>query len=369
MAQMIDDIIIGQSAPAKDLKQLIEVVAGANTNVLVLGETGTGKELVARALHARSGRKGKLVSVNCAAIPTELLESELFGHEKGAFTGADKARAGRFEMAKGGTLFLDEIGDMPIALQSKLLRALEEKTIQRVGGGADVAVDFRLICATHQKIEQKVDDGSFRSDLYFRINVFPVQVPTLAERSVDIPLISNAILRQFGQEQSTDAPQFDESAWKQLSRYPWPGNIRELRNVLERATVLFPGETINGDEVKQNLLRLKVPDRREEQDVLWSASADLAGISADETNGIGHSIPHPSHYSDWFSYFETIDLRRHLRDVEVVLIEAALEKHQGMVSKAAKVLKLQRTTLIEKMKKLLIEKPHIAESKEEIGRL
>ena len=158
MALSVDEIIIGQSAPVKDLRRLIEVVAVAKTNVLVLGETGSGKELVARALHAQSGRKGKLVSVNCAAIPSELLESELFGHEKGAFTGADKVRAGRFEMAKGGTLFLDEIGDMPLPLQAKLLRALENKAVQRVGGGEDVPVDFRLICATHQKIEQKVDE-------------------------------------------------------------------------------------------------------------------------------------------------------------------------------------------------------------------
>lgn len=357
VAQTVDDIIIGQSAPVKDLKRLIEVVATASTNVLVLGETGTGKELVARALHAQSGRRGKLVSVNCAAIPSELLESELFGHEKGAFTGADKARAGRFEMAKGGTLFLDEIGDMPLALQSKLLRALEDKAIQRVGGGDDVPVDFRLICATHQKIEQKVDEGSFRADLYFRINVFPVQVPTLAERSVDIPLIAEAILGQMTADQNIVKPQLDESAWSELSRYPWPGNIRELRNVLERAAVLFAGQAITGTHVKENLLRLKVPDRREEQDALWAASEDLMGIDGSASPIIEQPLPHPSHYSDWFSYFDTIDLRRHLRDVEVVLIEAALEKSEGMVSHAANALKLQRTTLIEKMKKLMIERP------------
>ena len=357
VAQTVDDIIIGQSAPVKDLKRLIEVVATASTNVLVLGETGTGKELVARALHAQSGRRGKLVSVNCAAIPSELLESELFGHEKGAFTGADKARAGRFEMAKGGTLFLDEIGDMPLALQSKLLRALEDKAIQRVGGGDDVPVDFRLICATHQKIEQKVDEGSFRADLYFRINVFPVQVPTLAERSVDIPLIAEAILGQMTADQNIVKPQLDESAWSELSRYPWPGNIRELRNVLERAAVLFAGQAITGTHVKENLLRLKVPDRREEQDALWAASEDLLGIDGGTSSIVEQPLPHPSHYADWFSYFDTIDLRRHLRDVEVVLIEAALEKSEGMVSHAANALKLQRTTLIEKMKKLMIERP------------
>lgn len=361
MALSVDEIIIGQSAPVRDLRRLIEVVAVAKTNVLVLGETGSGKELVARALHAQSGRKGKLVSVNCAAIPSELLESELFGHEKGAFTGADKVRAGRFEMAKGGTLFLDEIGDMPLSLQAKLLRALENKAVQRVGGGEDVPVDFRLVCATHQKIEQKVEDGSFRSDLYFRINVFPVNVPTLAERNVDIPLIADAILNKMADEQMMAKPKLDESAWAELSRYTWPGNVRELRNVMERATVLFAGQTITGTHVRENLLRLKVPNRKEEQEALWAASQDLMGIDfGGGTPGGTPSeapLPHPAHYADWFNYFDSIDLRRHLRDVEAVLIEAALEKSDGMVSQAANALKLQRTTLIEKMKKLLIERP------------
>ncbi|MDB2323968.1 sigma-54 dependent transcriptional regulator [Alphaproteobacteria bacterium] len=370
MALSVDEIIIGQSAPVKDLRRLIEVVAVAKTNVLVLGETGSGKELVARALHAQSGRKGKLVSVNCAAIPSELLESELFGHEKGAFTGADKVRAGRFEMAKGGTLFLDEIGDMPLSLQAKLLRALENKVVQRVGGGEDVPVDFRLVCATHQKIEQKVDDGSFRSDLYFRINVFPVNVPTLAERKVDIPLIADVILNKMADEEMMAKPKLDESAWAELSRYTWPGNVRELRNVMERATVLFAGQTITGTHVRENLLRLKVPNRKEEQEALWAASQDLMGIDfGGETSGgtPGEApseapLPHPAHYADWFSYFDSIDLRRHLRDVEAVLIEAALEKSDGMVSQAANALKLQRTTLIEKMKKLLIERPNPTKS-------
>ena len=173
----IDGIILGQSAQARELRRLVEVVAPSASSVLVQGETGTGKEMVAEAIHAMSGRKGKLVTVNCAAIPAELLESELFGHEKGAFTGADKARQGRFELADNGTLFLDEIGDMPLELQSKLLRALESRKIQRVGGSDDIEVDFRLVCATHQNIESFVDKGSFRADLFYRINVFPILLP------------------------------------------------------------------------------------------------------------------------------------------------------------------------------------------------
>ena len=177
----IDEIILGNSLTVKEMKKLIEMVSKSNTTVLIQGETGTGKELVAEALHVASGRKGDNISVNCAAIPSELLESELFGHEKGAFTGADRARAGRFEQADNGTIFLDEIGDMPLPLQSKLLRVLESRKIQRVGSNKEIKVDFRLVCATHQNLDKKVEKGEFRADLFYRINVFPIEVPTLPQ--------------------------------------------------------------------------------------------------------------------------------------------------------------------------------------------
>ncbi len=351
----IDDIIIGKSVAMKEVKNLVQAVAETPTTVLVQGETGTGKEVISRAIHELSGRKGKLISVNCAAIPSELLESELFGHEKGSFTGAEKTRLGRFEQSNGGTLFLDEIGDMPIPLQSKLLRALEQRVIQRVGGNEEIEIDFRLVCATHQNMQTKIDEGLFRSDLFYRINVFPIQVPSLSERAVDIPLLVKAISSQIP---NLSIPQFDETGLAELSRYPWPGNVRELRNVIERASVLFPESKINNNNVRQNLLRLKVPNRNEEQSLLWDATADLLSEEENqELQGVEKPIPLPSHYKDWFSYFDNIDLRRHLRDVEVVLIEAALDKTDGMVSKAASSLKLRRTTLIEKMKKLMIEKP------------
>ena len=351
----IDDIIIGKSVAIEEVKNLVQAVAKTSTTVLVQGETGTGKEVISRAIHELSGRKGKLISVNCAAIPSELLESELFGHEKGSFTGAEKTRLGRFEQSNKGTLFLDEIGDMPIPLQSKLLRALEQRVIQRVGGNDEIEIDFRLVCATHQNIETKIDEGLFRSDLFYRINVFPVQVPSLSERVVDIPDLVREISEQTD---GISLPNFDETGLSELSRYPWPGNVRELRNVIERASVLFQGSKITNKHVRENLLRLKVPNREEEQSLLWDATADL--LDEDEIKNISEMekpIPQPSHYKDWFSYFETIDLRRHLRDVEVVLIEAALEKSDGGVSQAATSLKLRRTTLIEKMKKLMIKKP------------
>ena len=272
---VLDDLLVGQSAPMREVKRLIELAAPSTTTILVQGETGTGKELVAQAVHNLSGRKGKLVSVNCSAIPAELLESELFGHEKGAFTGAEKTRAGRFEMASGGTLFLDEIGDMPLALQSKLLRALENRTIQRVGGGIDVDVDFRLVCATHQNIEADIEAGKFRADLFYRINVFPITMPALASRAVDIPALLAAMMKS-GKPNHAGQPIFTEGAHAEMMRYPWPGNVRELRNLLERACLLFPGRQIEQADVKNNLLRIKVPEPVEEQEALWAATTNLA---------------------------------------------------------------------------------------------
>ena len=349
----ISNLISGISAPANELKRLMSVVAPSGSSALILGPTGSGKELVSKGIHAASGRKGPLISVNCAAIPTELLESELFGHEKGAFTGADKSRAGRFEQSNGGTLFLDEIGDMPLSLQSKLLRALENKTIQRVGGDKEIKIDLRLICATHQNIEKYIDEGKFRADLYFRINVFPIVVPSLAERIVDIPVIVEFMLTELKKD-GENIPKLNQSAYQELGRYNWPGNIRELRNVIERATVLFPNQEITGQHVRENLLKLKVPDPQIENDAVWDATSNLSFEDIDEENSLSPSLPHPSHYKDWFLYFDNIDIRRHLIDVEEVLIKAAIEKSGGHITKASECLKLNRTTLIEKMKKLSI---------------
>ena len=350
--------LIGQSAAMRDVRRLIEIAAPAKTTVLVLGDTGTGKELVARSVHAQSARKGELVSINCSAIPADLLESELFGYEKGAFTGAEKTRNGRFEMASGGTLFLDEIGDMPLPLQAKLLRAIESKHIQRVGGGKDIPIDLRLVCATHQNIEADIDAGKFRADLFYRINVFPIKLPTLAERAVDIPQIIAALCSAIKtQGELIGMPEFDDSALQEFTRYPWPGNVRELRNVIERACLLFPDKTVDAKKVREYLLRLRAPEVSEEQDALLAATADLDPTGDKAEVNADMPLPHPSHYRDWFAYFDAIDVRRHLQEVEIVLIEAALAKSNGMISHAADALKLRRTTLIEKMKKFMIEKP------------
>ncbi len=356
--QEIEEIILGNSLVIKEMKKLIEMVSSSNTTVLIQGETGTGKELVAEALHVASGRKGNNISVNCAAIPSELLESELFGHEKGAFTGADRLRVGRFEQANDGTIFLDEIGDMPLPLQSKLLRVLEGRKIQRVGSSKEIDVNFRLVCATHQDLDKKVEKGEFRADLFYRINVFPIDVPTLAARKVDVPVLIQGIIEKIKFSGEEIKVNFSDDALKVLSNYNWPGNVRELRNVIERASVLFNDRSVSGENVKENLLKLKVPDPEEEQDELWAATTDLVEATNDENGKELESlpIPKPEQYKDWFLYYDKMDLRRHLSEIEIVMIEAALEKTDGMVSQASDALKLRRTTLIEKMKKYGISK-------------
>ena len=353
----INKLIDGESPATKSMKNLIAMVSQTDSTALILGETGTGKDIVAQAIHKCSRKKGPFITVNCAAIPSELLESELFGHEKGSFTGADKLRKGRFEQSSGGSLFLDEIGDMPLPLQAKLLRAIESKSIQRVGGADDIKIDLRLICATHRDLEKKVESGEFRADLFFRINVLPINVPSLAERRTDIPNLQSTLLTNMKIDQ-TLKPIFTPDAITALCKHNWPGNVRELKNVIERACIIFPGKEITSSNIYENLLRLKVPTVAEEQEALWEMTSDLSGITNLEENELSNNLedylPHPKNYKNWFSFYDEIDLRRHLQDVEIVLIEEALEKTNNKVALAADKLKLRRTTLIEKMKKYSI---------------
>ena len=353
----INKMIDGESTETKSMKNLIAMVSQTDSTTLILGETGTGKDIVAQAIHKCSNKKGPFITVNCAAIPSELLESELFGHEKGSFTGADKQRKGRFEQSSGGSLFLDEIGDMPLPLQAKLLRAIESKTIQRVGGTQDIKIDLRLICATHRDLEKKVENGEFRADLFFRINVLPINVPSLAERRTDIPNLQKTLLSNLKVDE-TQKPIFTPDAITALCKHNWPGNVRELKNVIERACIIFPGKEITSTNIYENLLRLKVPTVAEEQEALWDMTSDLSGITNLEENKLSNNLedylPHPKNYKNWFSFYDEIDIRRHLQDVEIVLIEEALEKTNNKVALAADKLKLRRTTLIEKMKKYSI---------------
>ncbi len=345
-----------------ELKKLVTIVAPSLAPVILTGETGVGKDIVAQDIHRQSMRTGPFVAINCAAIPAELLESELFGYEKGAFTGADRARAGRFEMSNGGTLFLDEVGDMPLALQSKLLRTLENHCIQRIGGAHEIKLDLRLICATHKNVENMVEDGRFRADLYYRLAAFPIEVPPLSERSDDIPALLDAMtLTYLDRQPEAAAPHFAPSAIAALKAYAWPGNVRELRNVLERAFVLFAGREVSGQHITENLLRLRLPgpSPKAELDALWEAAAMFENAADDLPEDLlQKSPPAPEDFRNWFLHHDEIDLRGFVRDVEVVLIEAALTAKSGLVSHAADALKLRRTTLIEKMKKLMIERPN-----------
>ncbi|MFM9075636.1 MAG: sigma-54-dependent transcriptional regulator [Bacteroidota bacterium] len=243
----------GASPELEEVRRLIDKVAPTDARVLILGPNGTGKELVARSLHENSARSsGPFIEVNCAAIPSELIESELFGHEKGAFTSAIKQRAGKFELAEGGTLFLDEIGDMSLAAQAKVLRALQENRITRVGGDKDIPVNVRVVAATNKDLRKEIEPGRFREDLYHRIGVIIIHVPALAERKTDIPLLVEKFLRDLAEEHGSKPKKVTDEAIKGLQAYGWPGNIRELRNVIERLVILS-GSEITGSDVKKYL--------------------------------------------------------------------------------------------------------------------
>ena len=341
-----ENLIIGSSSLIEKLREEISKVCKTPTTVLILGATGTGKELVAREIHQQSGVKGSYTAINCAAIPSELIESELFGHEKGSFTGADRARPGRFEQAKNGTLFLDEIGDMPLDLQSKLLRVLEDKTYQRIGGQNSLEVSARLVFATHQNIKKQVDDGKFRADLYYRINVFPINTPNLSERIDDLPLLINFLLKDIITRLSVSKPKIDQNAIELLKSYSWPGNVRELRNYLERFVILSGKENISAQLVSELLGNSLNINKVEEAEALWDATNPIEGIP---------NISDTQDFNEEFSKLiesKGFNLKKYLVEIEKDIIKVAMKKTKGSVSAAARQLGIQRTTLIEKIKKI-----------------
>jgi sigma-54 specific flagellar transcriptional regulator A len=326
--------LTGNCSQLREIQALIRHVALTDANVLLLGESGTGKEVVARSVHHLSLRTDRpFIAVNCGAIPPELLESELFGHEKGAFTGAISTRKGRFELAEGGTLFLDEIGDMPLPMQVKLLRVLQERCYERVGGTKTLQSNVRLIAATHQDLEKKIGEGKFRMDLFYRLNVFPIELPPLRDRPDDIPhLIKEFAIRMELEHRSPAI--FDESAIKALCMHPLPGNVRELENLVERLAILYPGETITHNKLP---VRYQIP--------LNDAASGI--------NGTDNVIPAVD--TMFVDLSSDIDLKQYLNDLEKKIIETALTNANGVVAKAAKALSLQRTTLVEKIKKFAIQ--------------
>ncbi|MDH5361080.1 MAG: sigma-54 dependent transcriptional regulator [Gammaproteobacteria bacterium] len=325
--------MVGRSPAMQNIRQLMSQVADSEANVLVLGESGTGKEVVARCLHNHSSRADKpFVPVNCGAIPAELLESELFGHEKGAFTGAISSRKGRFELAEGGTLFLDEIGDMSLNMQVKLLRVLQERVFERVGGNKSISADVRIVAATHRNLEQLIQQGLFREDLYYRLNVFPIDMPPLRERSGDIPPLVNELLNRISQEQRGQIS-LSSQALDVLGQYAWPGNVRELSNVVERLVIMYPEQLIGVEQLPAKLLESV---RRGEQ------------IEPSLDEGMHSEADYSDHYR---LPGNGIDLKKHLSDVECSLIKQALDESGGIVAHAAKRLHLRRTTLVEKLRK------------------
>ena len=349
----IDSKIIGASSPAVNLKKLVTHLADSESPVIVYGPTGSGKELVAEALHSESRRKGKFIALNCAAIPHDLIEAELFGYEKGAFTGAISSTPGKFEQANGGTMFLDEIGDMPHALQIKLLRVLERPVISRIGGKKETRLNVRIVCATHKNLEDLVRKKEFREDLLFRLAVFPINVPSLAERAYDIPALFTHFVNQKTKSNGKIPPALTEDAYQTLKEYSWPGNIRELRNVVERAITFFPSKVVNGSDVEKFLLKFNqgIIDHATEQATVLEEFDKLVFSNSSENKQNSIGLPDPQDFANWFDTNNVVDLRAFLRDIEITFIKAAMKRNNDNTSEAAKDLKLLRTTLIEKIKK------------------
>ncbi|MBV0934041.1 sigma-54 dependent transcriptional regulator [Marinobacterium weihaiense] len=340
---------VGQSKPVREIRQLITQVAPRDISVLITGESGTGKEVVARCLHEHSPRcDGPFVPVNCGAIPSELLESELFGHEKGAFTGAISSRPGRFELANGGTLFLDEIGDMPLPMQVKLLRVIQERQFERVGGSKTQEVDVRIVAATHKNLELMIEAGQFREDLYYRLNVFPIEMPALRDRLEDLPLLINNLCGQLDEGCSL---QFHPAALASLQRHPWPGNVRELANLIERLSIIHPGGVIGVSELPPKFRHVEEPDpaRYEQLSLPNTVETEpaMAAVNRTGTLDLSTTLALPD---------EGIDLKGWLESQEQALIRQALDACKQVVSKAARLLQIRRTTLVEKMRKYGIER-------------
>ncbi|MEW9797547.1 sigma-54 dependent transcriptional regulator [Alteromonas sp. CYL-A6] len=349
--------LVGKSEQIQVVRRLVEQVAPTDATVLILGESGTGKEVIARNVHFMSERRdGPFIPVNCGAIPGELLESELFGHEKGAFTGAISARKGRFELAEGGTLFLDEIGDMPMQMQVKLLRVIQERTYERVGGNRPLQCNVRLIAATHRDLEAMIREDKFREDLYYRLNVFPIDSPALRQRRDDIPLLLQELNSRI-QGDGVEGVRFTERAIASLMEHEWAGNVRELSNLVERLSILYPGDIVDIQDLPAKYQYGDVepyePDypeellEREAFNQLFAESAAAEERAEQETADevVSSSLPE-----------DGVNLKEYLSELEITLIRQALEQQDWVVARAADKLGMRRTTLVEKMRKYDIQR-------------
>lgn len=326
--------LIGNSEGMQRVRSMIEKVAETDATVLVRGESGTGKELVARELHEKNSTRstGAFVAVNCAALPSELIESELFGHEKGAFTGAAARRQGKFEQANGGTLFLDEIGDMSSNVQAKLLRALEERRIERLGSNDSIPVDVRIVSATHRPLEQEIEKGNFRADLFYRLRVVTIDIPPLRDRREDIPLLAEQFTRTAAERYSLPLRQIAPSALRRLVDYDWPGNVRELKNTIDRAAIMAEGEELRAEDLPEEI----IPRTQKAMGAEQQAAGD------------GLSVPF------------TADFREDRREFERRYISRCLEHTQGNVTRAAEILGMHRQSLQHKLRQLGLGRRYVS---------
>ncbi|SHI10515.1 sigma-54 dependent transcriptional regulator [Ferrimonas marina] len=343
--------LVGRSESVAHVRHLISQVAATDASVLVTGESGTGKEVVARNIHYLSAqRDGPFIPVNCGAIPPDLLESELFGHEKGAFTGAISTRKGRFELAEGGTLFLDEIGDMPAHMQVKILRVLQERSFERVGGSAPIKSNVRIVAATHRNLEQMIERGEFREDLFYRLNVFPIEMPALRERTEDIPLLLNELVSRIEGE-GKGMVRFTRRAIDSLVEHPWSGNVRELSNLVERMVILCPGGMVDVNDLPMKYRHVEVPEftveypeEDQERDMMAALFSGDEPVEIPEQR-FSNELPE-----------DGLNLKDMLAELEVDMIRQALDQGQNVVARAAELLGMRRTTLVEKMRKYGLSK-------------
>ncbi|GGB10448.1 sigma-54 dependent transcriptional regulator [Agarivorans gilvus] len=363
--------LIGKGIAIQEIRHLIEQVAGKEANVLILGESGTGKEVVAKAIHDHSARcEGPFVPINCGAIPPDLLESELFGHEKGAFTGAFAMRKGRFELAEGGTLFLDEIGDMPMPMQVKLLRVLQERQFERVGGSKPIHADVRVVAATHRHLERMIEQEKFREDLYYRLNVFPIEMPSLRERQDDIPLLLQELVNRHEEEHAA-VVRFTQRAVESLMQHQWPGNVRELSNLVERLLILHPNQIVDVHDLPPKYRHIDAeayepnysPELAERDALLAIFNDEDASVFSDPSpEGLFDDAEQSDLAEDdgWGAVQqlpdEGVNLKELLAELEVDLIKQALDQQDGVVARAAEQLGMRRTTLVEKMRKYGLSK-------------
>ena len=375
--------ILGSSSELTQLRGLIKQCAASDAPVLLRGESGTGKELVSRALHSQSVRASNpFVAINCGAIPDQLLESELFGHRRGAFTGATCDRKGRFELAHKGTLFLDEIGDMPSQLQVKFLRVLEEKVIQPLGGTSEIEVDVRIVAATHRDLEEMVSEGEFREDLLYRLNVLPIRIPPLSQRKEDIPELLDHFAESFAV--SNKRVSFTRRSLLLLQAYSWPGNVRELSNLVQRFSVLYPGKTIELSKIPEEFLSQELIHMAgfsedstigEQSDVNSGEKEDIRSFhEVEEETGLNDSLPQANNEegvdflaNDFEQIIELsntittlpdagVPTKDILNNLESNLIRTALDQTNGNVSKASELLQMGRTSLIQKINKYHLDK-------------